>query len=133
MKVTRKYRKLTKAFCQGSSTEGGFNMYIVPLTPSPNQTFTSTIPVDGKKLKLFFFLRYNTEQQCWEMDLKDSDNNALVNSLPLVCGLNILEQHGYLNIGSAYIVKTDPNIHGDRPNEYNLGKDFILLWGDTSE
>ena len=106
-------------------------MYIVPLTPSPNQTFTSTIPVDEGKIKLYFFLRYNTEQKCWIMDLSDSSKTPLVNSIPLVCGLNILEQYSYLNIGSAYIVKIDPNIVSDRPDEYNLGKDFILVWGDT--
>ncbi|EHN17018.1 phage baseplate plug family protein [Clostridium sporogenes] len=106
-------------------------MYIVPLTPSPNQTFTSTIPVDGEKLKLFFFLRYNTEQKCWEMDLKDSSGEDLIHSLPLVCGLNLLEQYSYLNIGSAYIAKLNPNLTEDNPNEFNLGKDFILVWGDT--
>lgn len=108
-------------------------MYIVPLTSSPNQTFTSTIPIDGKKIKLYFFLRYNTEQKCWEMDLCDSNKSPLVNSLPLICGLNLLEQYGYLNIGSAYILKLDSNIESDRPNENNLGKDFILIWGDTDE
>lgn len=106
-------------------------MYIVPLTTSPNQTFTSTIPVDGKKIKLYFFLRYNTEQKCWSMDLYDSSNISLINSIPLICGLNLLEQYSYLNIGSAYILKLDSNIVGDRPNEYNLGKDFALVWGDT--
>ena len=106
-------------------------MYIVPVTSSPNQTFTSTIPVDGKKLKLFFFLRYNTEQKCWEMDISDSNKNHLINSLPLVCGLNILEQHSYLSIGSAYVVKVNKNLYDSNPSENNLGTDFILVWGDT--
>lgn len=106
-------------------------MYIVPLTTSPNQTFTSTIPVNGGKIKFNFFLRYNTEQKCWEMDIRDKNKNPLVVSVPLVCGLNILEQYDYLNIGSAYIAKTDSNLTTDRPNEYNLGSTFILLWGDN--
>lgn len=42
-----------------------------------------------------------------------------------------LEQYSYLNIGSAYIVKTDTNISGDKPNDKNLGSTFILVWGDT--
>ncbi|AIY82206.1 putative bacteriophage protein (plasmid) [Clostridium botulinum 202F] len=108
-------------------------MYIIPLTTSPNQTFTSTIPIDGKKIKLMFFLRYNTEQKCWEMDISNSDKKQLVNSIPLVCGCNLLEQHSYLNIGSAYIVKVDNNISSTRPDEYNLGDKFILLWSDTNE
>lgn len=106
-------------------------MYIVPLTISPNQTFTSTIPIEDKMIKLFFFLRYNTEQKCWEMDLQDAEKNPLIHSIPLICGLNILEQYSYLSIGSAYVVKVDTNILGDRPNEFNLGKEFLLVWGDT--
>ncbi|CAI3574414.1 MULTISPECIES: phage baseplate plug family protein [Bacillota] len=106
-------------------------MYIVPLTTSPNQTFTSTIPIDGNKIKFYFFLRYNTEQNCWEMDISNSNKEPLINSIPLVCGSNLLEQYSYLNIGSAYIVKTDTNISGDKPNDKNLGSTFILVWGDT--
>lgn len=108
-------------------------MYVIPLTPSPNQTFSSTVPVDGKSVKLGFFLRYNTEQNCWMMRLKDSERNVLVDAIPLVCGLNILEQHEYLEIGSAYVVKLDQNIKRDRPNEFDLGSDFILVWGDTPD
>lgn len=106
-------------------------MYIVPLTVNPNQYFTSTIPVDGKKLKFNFFLRFNTEANYWVLDISDSKNNSLIVSLNLICGVNLLEQYSYLEIGSAYIVKIDKSISDDIPNEYNLGTDFILLWGDT--
>lgn len=108
-------------------------MYIIPVSPSPNQTFTSTIPVDGAAIKLYFFLRYNTEQKCWMMSLKDEERKDLVNAIPLVCGLNILEQHSYLNIGSAQVVKLDPNIQRNKPNEFDLGVNFALVWGDTPE
>lgn len=106
-------------------------MYIIPLAPSPNQTFTSTIPINGKKLKLYFFLRYNTEEKCWNMDISDSNKKPLIFSIPLVCGCNILEQYDYLNIGSAYIVKLDNNVTDSEPNEYNLGDKFVLVWGDN--
>lgn len=106
-------------------------MYIVPVTNSPNQTFTSTIPVNDKKLKLRFFIRYNTEQKCWMMNLSNEEGNVLVSSIPLVCGLNSLEQQSYMNIGSAYVVKLDDNIRRDRPNEFDLGINFILVWGDN--
>lgn len=106
-------------------------MYVIPLTTSPNQSFTSTIPVDGGKIKFNFFLRFNTEQEVWEMDIMDSNKNPIINSIPLVCGNNLLEQYSYLNIGSAYIVKNNVNLNLDRPNDSNLGTDFILLWGDT--
>lgn len=106
-------------------------MYIVPLTTSPNQKFTSTIPIDGKKIKFNFFLRYNTEANYWVLDIYDSHNNNLLASINLVCGANLLEQYSYLNIGSVYIVKADTTLISDRPNEYNLGTSFLLVWGDT--
>ncbi|OOM74003.1 hypothetical protein CLPUN_42410 [Clostridium puniceum] len=106
-------------------------MFIIPLTTSPNQKFTSTIPVDGKKIKFNFFLRFNTEAKYWVLDIFDSKNDSLIVSVNLVCGSNLLEQYSYLNIGSAYILKVDATLAGDKPNEYNLGTDFLLLWGDT--
>jgi hypothetical protein len=107
------------------------NLYIVPLTTSPNQKFTSTIPVDGKKIKFNFFLRFNTEAEYWVLDILNSKNDSIVASINLVCGSNLLEQYSYLNIGSAYIAKVDSTLSADRPNEYNLGSSFLLLWGDT--
>lgn len=106
-------------------------MYIVPLTTNPNQKFTSTIPIDGKKIKFNFFLRFNTEAKYWVLDVYNSQNDSLIVSLNLVCGLNLLEQYSYLGIGSAYIYKVDNSLTDDIPNEYNLGTDFYLVWGDT--
>ncbi len=106
-------------------------MYIIPLTTSPNQTFTSTIPIDGSKIKFNFFLRYNTEASYWVLDIFDSNNVSLLASINLVCGLNLLEQYSYLKIGSAYIYKVDSSLADDSPTEYNLGSDFQLVWSDT--
>lgn len=106
-------------------------MFVLPLTPNPNQKFTSTIPIDGKKIKFNFFLRFNTEANYWVLDISDSSNTNLLVSINLVCGLNLLEQYSYLKIGSAYLVKTDNSLNDDSPNEYNLGSKFVLLWGDT--
>lgn len=106
-------------------------MYILPLTSNPNQTFTSTIPIDGSKIKFNFFLRYNTEAKYWVLDISDSSNTNILASINLVCGLNLLEQYSYLKIGSAYLVKVDNSLIDDSPTEYNLGSKFVLLWGDT--
>lgn len=108
-------------------------MYIVPITSNPNQSFSSTIPLNGGKVKLYFFLRYNTEQECWEMDISDSSKTPLLASIPLVCGINILEQYTYLDIGQAHIIKVNPNLKSSNPSQNNLGKDFILVWGDVNE
>lgn len=106
-------------------------MYIVPLTTSPNQTFTCTIPVDNKSINFKFFLRYNTQAEYWIMELYDTKNNAIIVSVPLICGLNLLGQYSYLRIGSAYIYKVDSTLASDKPDDTNLGTAFLLCWSDT--
>ncbi|MBX4266534.1 phage baseplate plug family protein [Clostridium estertheticum] len=106
-------------------------MYIVPLTPSPNQSFTCTIPIDGKSIIFKFFLRYNTQAEYWVMQLSDSKQNIIIDSIPLLCGTNLLAQYSYLKVGSAYIVKLDTTLVSDKPDDTNLGTNFILVWGDT--
>ena len=104
--------------------------YQIPLTISPNQSFTSTIPINGTKVKLNFFVSFNTISECWYMTIKDSNNKVLISSIPLVAGIYLLEQQDYLNIGKCYILNVDKNSKEDRPNQYNLGSKFILVWTD---
>jgi hypothetical protein len=106
-------------------------LYILPVTENPNQIFTSTIPVDNNSIKFNFFLRYNTESNCWVLDILDSSSNNLISGINLVTGINLLEQYSYLKIGSAYLVKTDTSLTDDLPNQYNLGTQFVIVWGDT--
>lgn len=104
---------------------------IVPLTTDPNDTFSSTIPINGENIKLYFFLRYNDEAKYWVMDISDRDRKPIVSSIPLISGINILEQYEYLKIGKAYIVKTDNSLLADIPDDTNLGTNFVLLWTDN--
>jgi hypothetical protein len=104
---------------------------IVPLLTDPNDMYSSTFEVNGKKKTFYFFLRYNTEADYWVMDILDQSKNPILNSIPLIMGINIFEQYEYLKIGRAYIVKTDDSILDDIPNDKNLGSDFVLIWGDN--
>lgn len=101
---------------------------VIPLTTDPNNTFSSTIPVNGKNVTFNFFLRYNTEAGYWVMDLLDASKNPLISSMPLLTGINLLEQYEYLQIGKAYIVKIDDSLQVDSPSSTNLGTDFVLVW-----
>lgn len=103
---------------------------IVPLTTDPNQNFNCTLPVDNANITLFFDLSYNTNNFCWFMTVSDSNKNVLVDSIALVCGINLLAAYSYLRIGSAYIVKII-NSESDIPDDSSLGKDYVLVWGDT--
>ena len=104
---------------------------VIPLTTSPNNTFTCTVAVNGEKKKFYFFLRYNTEARYWVMDLSDENKVPIVSSIPLISGINLLEQYEYLQIGKAYLVKTDDSLLTDIPDDTNLSTDFALLWLDN--
>jgi len=107
----------------------------IQLSSLPNQTFQSTISVDGNNITLQFFVRYNSIAGYWTMRITDPlTNTILIDSLPLVTGdglaQNLLAQYSYLKIGSAYLINID-NVDPD-PTSENLGVNFVLLWGDTA-
>ena len=107
---------------------------VVPLSSLDNQTFTSILSIDGVNVTLKFFLRWNDVAEYWVMTISDPITNAVIlDSIPLVTGdyptINIIEQFGYLKIGSAWLF----NAGGvsDNPSHFDLGGNFVLIWGDT--
>ena len=112
-------------------------IYEIPLTSEPNQNFKCTVPVDGENKAFIFDIRYNLEAQYWVLTVTDDLANViLIDSLPLLAGVypaaNLLEQYAYLNIGSAYIVKVNPDITDENPTAETLGSGFKLYWSDTA-
>ena len=111
------------------------NLQQIPVNSNPNNTFSTTVFVDGKNLVLSFFLRFSEVAGYWLMDVGNADTGLpLLASIPLVPGRtpagNILGQYTYLGIGSAFVVPNGTPTE-DWPSEYTLGTDWALLWGDT--
>lgn len=108
---------------------------IIPLTTDPDQFFTCSLPIDNNNVTLSFRLRYNTVAEYWVITIADVYGNPIIDSLPILDGrypsANLLGQYKYLNIGSVYIAKNG-KVDGDRPNDTNLGSEFLLVWGDTN-
>lgn len=106
----------------------------VPLTTIPNstQTFKVTLRGGAKNANIRFGLRYNDILDCWSASITDnSTGKLLVDSMPVVCGENLLGQYQYLGIGEAYIVQTtDTSLQ--QPDNKTLGTAFDLVWGDAS-
>lgn len=107
---------------------------IVPLTQSPNQTFSVQLTVDGLALLLNLAVSYSAMSGWWQLQIADAQNNVIVASVPLITGYypsaNILAQYGYLQIGSAYLLNTGRSTD-DYPGQNDL-TNFSLLWGDTA-
>lgn len=111
-------------------------MYKIPLTNSPNQTFNSTIPVNGENKTFVFNLSYNYIAKYWNMTITDAaTEQILVSNIPMLSSTfdfaSILRQMEYKLIGNAYVVPVyDYSLSA--PNNVNIESDFALMWGDNS-
>ena len=112
-------------------------MQKIPLSNSPNHTFSITLSVNGSNAVFEFFLSYNEVGEYWILRIKDpSTGTVILDSIPLLTDeypdANFLFQYDYLKIGNAYIVRAAP-ADTDFPDDTNLGSLFLLVWGDNTE
>lgn len=75
----------------------------IPLTAQP-QTFTSTLV--GVQYQFTLAWR-DTDGGGWFLDIADASGNALLSGIPLVTGVDLLAQYGYLGFGFELWVQTD--------------------------
>jgi hypothetical protein len=126
--ITTTQLQLTKT--PGATSSG----QILPLTSSPNQSFSSTLQVDGAPLTLNFTVKWNTMAGYWVMSISNSQGTLLLDSIPLITGwypgANLLGQFAYLQIGSLYILN-EGTTDLDYPDQNTLGTGFAVLWSDT--
>lgn len=78
-------------------------VYRIPFSNEPQQF---EITLNGFELIVIY--RWNTEAECWMLDLTDAVTNAsLIAGLPLVSGIDVLAQHEHLGLGGSLIIYTD--------------------------
>lgn len=108
----------------------------VPLNTTPNHSIRITIATSAeRKIELNLFLCWNKTTECWVMSISDPISlEYYVDSIPLVAGedsmFNLLKLYQYLDIGSCYIIDVSNKGTG-KPDLYNLGIDFVMVWGYT--
>lgn len=110
-------------------------MYRIPLTNSPNQTFTCIVPINEKNVNLRFRLWYNYHAKYWLLSLDDvKTEKAIFDNLPLLVSkgefANVMAQLDYMKIGICIAVPLVPDLL-DNPNDENLGTAYALVWGDN--
>lgn len=100
-------------------------------TPFSQQTFKLTL-VGKRNINILLKLRYHDLYNLWVGDIIDNTSGEdLIVGLPMVLGINLLEQYSYMDIGEAYLVKTEPS-DLMQPDNITLGSTFVLIWGDAS-
>lgn len=78
--------------------------YEIPLLNTPQ---TLTVSLGGTVYTLNVL--WNNESQTWTVDFLDSSGNLLLAAVPLVTGVDLLEQYPDLNFGGQLIAFTDYN------------------------
>ena len=101
---------------------------IVPFQGIPHRKFSTKVPIDGGNTLLKFQMSYNDLAHYWLVDIYKNDGLVYA-GLPLVPGQNILEQVGYLGIGSAWIVPRSRAME-QWPSETTLESDWYIDAGD---
>lgn len=111
-------------------------MYKIPLTNSPNQTFSTTIPINGENKSFVFNLKYNYVAKYWLLTISDAaTEQILIANIPLLSSTfdfaSILKQFEYKLIGNAYVIPVY-DFSLSAPDNTNVGTDFALMWGDNT-
>ncbi|WP_343724943.1 phage baseplate plug family protein [Herbaspirillum huttiense] len=76
--------------------------YEIPLTAEP-QAFS--IALAGTTYQ--FTVRWNAISAAWIIDIADASGAAIVSGIPMVTGVDMLEQFDYLNFGFQLVAQTD--------------------------
>ncbi|CAI0906187.1 phage baseplate plug family protein [Serratia quinivorans] len=90
------------------------NIQEIPLTPT-NQQFAITPGEQQLNMRITW-----RDEAGWLLDLMDGAGAELVSSIPLVPGINLLEQYAYLGLKGALAVLVDNN-EPELPTKTNLG------------
>lgn len=101
----------------------------IPLEIGVPQSFTVTLA--GKRY--LAKLQYRDDPMGgWVLDLYDAGTNAaILTGIPLVTGVDLLEQYAYLRFNGGLWVQTSHNqeINPDTvPTFENLGREGLLYW-----
>ena len=112
-------------------------MVKIPLTNSPNQKFTCTVPVNGENKNFRFELWYNYQAEYWLFSLYDILTESYIfSNLPLLSSnykfYDILYQLDYMKIGVCIMLPliVDKKSAAD---DKNLGTSYVMIWGDNNE
>lgn len=87
----------------------------IPLGPAPRLL---AITLGGVAYQLL--TRWCAPANCWVVDIMDSNGNDVLDGIPLVTGVDLLDQFGYLGFGGQLIAQTD-HAKDSPPTFANLG------------
>lgn len=101
-------------------------MSIYSEIPTTNRAQEFTIQLSG--VQYWLTLVYNSQPESgWILNIADAQKAPIINGIPLVTGIDLLEQYAHLQFGGRLWVQTFSNPDAV-PTYENLGTDGKLLW-----
>lgn len=105
---------------------------------APNQTFTTTINVNGKNITYLFLFCYRDKIGYWTMTVSDYETGEkILTNVPLLrindgeADFDLFKQFAYKLIGSLFLVK-EYEVYSDSPDFETIQEKFSLVWGDNN-
>lgn len=98
--------------------------YVIPITPSTPQVFSTTLLQTSYNMRT----RFSVGSLAWMLDIYDVDNNLIVGSIPLVTGADLLEQYKYLGIGGGLYISNSGSLNDAVPQFNDLGVNGQLVF-----
>lgn len=71
--------------------------------------------------------KWNYVSQLWMLDFADTNDNPILQGVPLITGADLFEQYAYLGFGGQLRAQTDNN-PSVPPNFTNLGSDANVYY-----
>lgn len=105
---------------------------VIPLTTVPYSEQTFKLTLGEKNLNIKLNLQYHDLVGDWTAKITDNTTGeVLVDTMPLVCGVDLLGQFPHMGIGHAWVIPTEDTTL-EMPDNETLGTKFVLVWGDDS-
>ena len=94
----------------------------IPLTPTP-QNFQIALGSVVYRVSL----RWCRPAQVWVLDLYNAANSPIIQGIPLVADVDLLEPYAYLGLGGKLVASTPDSLYTP-PTFLNLGIDSHLYF-----
>ncbi len=94
----------------------------IPLAPYPQKM---TIELSGVVYSLTF--KWNEPMQCWVVDFATPAGVTVLTGIPIVTGVDLVEQFEYLQLGGGVQAVSD-TVATDVPTFENLGVSSHVYW-----
>jgi hypothetical protein len=99
------------------------SVYEIPIIAGP-QRFTITLSGAILQMRLIYA---DAPEGGWVLDIHDRENQPLIDGIPLVPGVNLLDQYDYLTPGGGLYIVT-PGEPDKVPQFNDLGNSTKLFW-----